>query len=157
MARRKRRASQSKLPRDPAGKAILLAATPLLVGGAIALTVALSGAKSPVGKWVKSLLSGGGNRTRAMRDMLVQYARGEQSFAPLRNAIVGSAKASVKAVFGPPRTAILGRGVTRLSIWRADTWYYPLDRTARTAMAVRFEGNVARDVEKITVPAAMIE
>ncbi|MGB7160479.1 MAG: hypothetical protein WBD40_20605, partial [Tepidisphaeraceae bacterium] len=64
-------------------------------------------------------------------------------------AIVGSAKGAVANVFGPPRTAMLGRGTGRMSIWRAQTWYYPLDRRARSVLAIRFEGNVAREVELI--------
>ena len=161
MARPKRRSSQSKSPRDPAGKVVLLAATPLLLGGALALTVALAGADSTVGKWLKSFAGGtgggGGTRTRAIRERLIGYARGEQPFAALREAIVGSAKGAVKTVFGPPRTARLGRSPHRPSIWRADTWYYPLDRADRSAIAIRFEGNVARDVEKISVPTATID
>jgi hypothetical protein len=160
MARPKRRSSQSKFPRDPAGKVVLLAATPLLLGGALALTVALAGADSSVGKWLKSFIGGtggGGTRTRAIRERLIGYARGEQPFAALREAIVGSAKGAVKTVFGPPRTARLGRGANRPSIWRADTWYYPLDRADRSAIAIRFEGNVAREVEKISVPTATID
>jgi hypothetical protein len=46
--------------------------------------------------------------------------------------------------------------VTKLSIWRADTWYYPLDRADRSAIAIRFDGNVARGVDRISVPAASI-
>ncbi len=158
MARPKRRSSSLPKPtrRDPAGAALLLAATPLLIGGAIALTVALSGATSPLGAWVKSLLGGvSAPRTRAIRDVLMGYARGKQPFAALRGAIIGSAKGSVVAVFGPPRTALLGRNFTKLSIWRAETWYYPLDRAERSAIAIRFERNIARDVEKIGVPAEL--
>ena len=134
-------------------------ATPLLLGGALALTVALAGANSPVGKWLKSFVrgTGGGVRTRTIRERLIGYARGQQPFAALREAIVGSAKGAVKTVLGPPRTARLGRTSNRLSIWRADTWYYPLDRADRSAIAIRFEGNVARDVEKISVPTATID
>ena len=164
MARPKRRSPHDRPePRDAAGKVVLLAATPLLVGGALALTLALAGAESPVGKWLKSLVGGGGgssaSRTRAIRDGLAAYARGQQPFAALRDAIVGSAKGAVKTVLGPPRTARLGGGggANKPSIWRADTWYYPLDRADRSAIAIRFEGNVAREVEKISVPSAMID
>ena len=160
MARPKRRSSHDRpAPRDAAGRAILIAATPLILGGALALTMALAGAETPVGKWLKSLVGGasGGGRTRAIRDGLAAYARGQQPFAALRNAIVGSAKGAVKTVLGPPRTARLGGTASKPSIWRSDTWYYPLDRADRSAIAIRFEGNVAREVEKISVPTAMID
>ena len=159
MARPRRRSSSpGKSKRDPAAAALLLAATPLLVGGAIALTVAVSGAKSPVGVWLKSLLVGTSpSRAAAIRDALVGYARGTQAFAALRGAILGSAKGSVVAVLGPPRTAMLGRNFAKHSIWRADTWYYPLDRADRSALAIRFENGVAREVDRIRVPTAMIE
>ncbi len=162
MADPKRRATSSaispaKRERDPAGAALLLAIAPLLIGGAIALTAAFAaGASTPLVNRLKSMFRGQ-MRTRAMRDLLARYAHGEQPFSSLRGAIVGSAKGAVKNVFGPPRTALLTRGVTRLSIWRADTWYYPLDRADRSAIAIRFEGNVARDVEKISVPTAIVE
>src|SRR5688500_3139264 len=117
MARPKRRSSQSKFPRDPARKVVLLAATPLLLGGALALTVALAGADSPLGKWLKSFIGGtgggGGTRTRAIRERLIAYARGEQPFAALREAIAGRAKGPVKTVFGPPRTRSEERRVGR--------------------------------------------
>ena len=159
MARPKRRSSSpGKSQRDPAASALLLAATPLLVGGAIALTVSASGATSPLAVWLKSLLVGTNpSRTRAIRDALIGYARGAQTFVALRAALLGSAKGSVVAVLGPPRTAMLGRSFGKLSIWRADTWYYPLDRADRSALAIKFENGVAREVDRISVPTAMIE
>ena len=156
MPRRKRPTSPlAKVAQDPAGAALILLATPLIVGGAIAVAMALSGSRSPVAAWFKSRF--GAPRTRAMREWLGRYVRGQAPFAALRDAIVGSAKGAVVTVFGPPRTAMLGRGVTKLSIWRSDTWYYPLDRADRSAIAIRFEGNVARDVEHIRVPTASID
>ncbi len=158
MARPKETSSRlPKRPRDPAGAAILLAATPFLIGGAVALAVTVAGGSSPAAVWLKSMLGGGGHRARAMRDCLRGYAQGNHSFPSLRSAILGSAKGAVLSVFGPPRTALLGRGASRLSIWRADTWYYPLDRDDRSVIAIQFEGNVAHAVEKITSPVALID
>lgn len=157
MARPKHRpSSPAKLKRAPRA-AVLLAATPVLIAGAVALAVVMSAGASPAGNWLKWMFRSGETRKRAMRELLVRYARREQPFLALRGVILGSAKGSVKAAFGPPRTAMLGRGATRFSIWRADTWYYPLDRADRSAMAIRFEGNVARDVEKISVPTAILD
>lgn len=156
MARKKRPSSQlAKVARDPAGTALILAAVPLIVVGAVALTMTLASADTSLGKWLRSMF--GPSRTRAMRELLGRYVRGEQPFAALREVIVGSAKGAVVTVFGPPRTAILGRGVNKLSIWRSDTWYYPLDLADRSALAIRFDGNVARDVERISVPTASID
>ncbi len=153
MARPKETSSRlPKRPRDPAGAAILLAATPFLIGGAVALAVTVAGGSSLAAVWLKSMLGRGGYRARAMRDCLRGYAQGNHSFPSLRSAILGSAKGAVLSVFGPPRTALLGRGASRLSIWRADTWYYPLERPTRSAMAIRFDRNVAREVERVSAP-----
>lgn len=158
MARPKHQPSSLAKPtRDPARAALLLAATPVLIGGAVVLAMAMSAGRSPVGEWLKSMFRSERARTRAMRELLLRHVQREQPFPALRSVILGSAKGSVKAAFGPPRTALLGRGVTRFSIWRAHTWYYPLDRADRSAMAIRFEGNLAREVERISVPTEMAE
>ncbi len=93
-----------------------------------------------------------------MRDAMRGYARGAEPFSSLRAAIVGSARGAIAGVLGPPRTAMLGRGTTprTMSVWRAETWYYPLDRRSQAALAIRFEANVAREVERVTAPSAMI-
>jgi hypothetical protein len=160
MARRKRTSSAlAKLTRDPAGVALVVMATPILIGGAVALGMALAGRKSSVASWLKSLfgaVAGAGSRTLAMRDALGHFIHGNGPFAALRDAVIGAGKGAVISVFGPPRTAMLGRGA-RLSIWRSDTWYYPLDQTDRSALAIRFQGNVARDVERISVPEVSID
>ena len=156
MARRKRTSSAlAKLTRDPAGVALVVMATPFLIGGAVALGMALAGRKSSVASWLKSLF-GAGSRTWAMRDALGQFVHGNGPFATLREAVIGAGRGAVINVFGPPRTAMLGRGA-RLSIWRSDTWYYPLDQADRSALAIRFAGNVARDIERISVPEVSIE
>jgi hypothetical protein len=56
----------------------------------------------------------------------------------------------VQSVFGPPRAAggvpaVPGQG--RQAYWDADTWYYALDPDRKTAMAIRFENGVAREVD----------
>jgi hypothetical protein len=68
----------------------------------------------------------------------------------LRESILGANKQMVQSVFGPPRAA---GGVAvvpeegRQAYWEADTWYYALDPRRRTAMAIRFEQGVAREVD----------
>jgi hypothetical protein len=161
MARRKSTSSAlARLTRAPAGVALVALAAPIVVGGAVALAMTLAGRKSNLGGWFKSLFgaaAGAGSRTIAMRDALGEFVHGNGRFATLRASVIGAGKGSVVNVFGPPRTAMLGRGTRSMSIWRSDTWYYPLDRAERSALAIRFDGNVARDVERISVPEASID
>ena len=152
------RRSNVKRPRasfepDSAGRALLMIMTPLLVGGAVALAV--TGAV-PLGAWLQGML--GPSRQRAMREASRQFTTGARSMAALRRSIVGSAKRAVVSVFGPPRTATItrpaGAGPT---FWQADTWYYPIDGRTKSAMAIRFTGNVAAEVEFLTVPSRAAE
>ena len=77
--------------------------------------------------------------------------QGQQSPGLLRASIVGASKQMVQSVFGPPRAAAGGvaavPGEGRQAYWDADTWYYALDPKRKTAMAIRFENGVARDVD----------
>jgi hypothetical protein len=78
------------------------------------------------------------------------------SFASLRAAILRNTKQNVVRVLGPPHAAIVARGgeggVPASTYWQADTWYYPLNRRQRAAMAIRFGGDRAEEVEMIRVP-----
>ena len=133
----------------------MAAAGPLLVGGAVVLALAWAARRhTRFGAWARALFA---SRAPLLRDSLRDYAVGRRPFSSLREAIVGSAKGAVVRVFGPPRTAMLGRGMRTMSIWRADTWYYPLDQARKSVLAIRFEGNVARDVEQIGVPGAVAD
>ena len=137
---------------DPLGAALIRVAAPLLAGGAIALALSNS---TPLGAWVRNVF---GSRTRAMRDATRRFAAGERPGPALRGAIVGSAKGAVHAVFGPPRTAMVRSAARPVgSFWHADTWYYPLDRATRQAMAIRFAGNVAREVDFVTAPDLKVD
>lgn len=85
----------------------------------------------------------------------------ERALPMLADAIVGTTKAAVASVFGPPRGAVLygadevatsaGAGVGH-SFWDADTWYYPLPRTGKLAMAIEFDENYAKNVQFIGSP-----
>ena len=124
--------------------------TPILLGGAVALAV--SGA-TPLGSWLHTMF--GSSRQRAMREATRRFAPGPRAMSNLRRAIIGSAKRAVVSVFGPPRTATMGRLVGHApTFWQADTWYYPIDGRTKSAMAIRFTGNVAAEVEFLTVPSA---
>lgn len=80
----------------------------------------------------------------------------EQSLPMLAGAIVGSSKATIESVFGPPRSAaVAGIGVIthpKMVFWQADTWYYPMPRHGPMAMAINFDEEFARDVEFFTAP-----
>ena len=122
--------------------------TPLILGGAVALAV--SGA-TPLGAWLHTMF--GSSRQRAMREATRRFTHGPRAMSNLRRAILGSAKRAVVSVFGPPRTATMGRPIGPApTFWHADTWYYPIDGRTKSAMAIRFTGNVAAEVEFLTVP-----
>jgi len=139
---------------DSAGRALLMIMTPLLVGGAVALAV--TGAV-PLGSWLGGVL--GPSRPRAMREASRQFTTGARSMATLRRSIDGSAKRAVVSAFGPPRTATMTRAAAGPgpTFWQADTWYYPIDGRTKSAMAIRFTGNVAAEVEFLTVPTRVAE
>jgi hypothetical protein len=80
----------------------------------------------------------------------------ERALPMLADAIVGNSKAAVAAVFGPPRGAVLFHDTPNVSasrsFWDADTWYYPLPRTGKLAMAIEFDENYARAVQFVGSP-----
>jgi hypothetical protein len=67
-------------------------------------------------------------------------ASDDRSLAALRDAIVGNGKSAIASVFGPPRSTA------------RNTWYYPLRPRERLAMAISFDGGLAREVEFIPTP-----
>jgi hypothetical protein len=74
----------------------------------------------------------------------------------LAGAIIGSNKATIESVFGPPRSAaVKDVGVVVQSqqvFWQADTWYYPLPRSGPLALAISFSEDVATQVEFFSAP-----
>ena len=88
--------------------------------------------------------------------MVVVDGGGSGGGSSLSGGVVSSV--AVVSVFGPPRTATMGRLLgPPPTFWHAETWYYPIDGRTRSAMAIRFAGNVAADVEFLTVPAGVRE
>jgi hypothetical protein len=81
---------------------------------------------------------------------------GSQSLPMLAGAIIGSTKATIESVFGPPRSAaVKDVGVVVLPqhvFWQADTWYYPLPRDGPMALAINFSDDLATNVEFFTAP-----
>lgn len=79
-----------------------------------------------------------------------------KSLPMLASAILGSSRATIQAVFGPPRSAMVdGVGVVvhpQHIHWQSDTWYYPLRRRGPMALAIQFQDDLATKVEFFTAP-----
>lgn len=71
----------------------------------------------------------------------------------LRHAVMGSSRQLIVAALGLPPTVAMNRistiPTTRMNLWVADTWYYPLDSTTGAVMAIAFEANIARRVDVV--------
>jgi hypothetical protein len=97
---------------------------------------------------------GGRMGGRFAHDPAVRTGGGEP-FGELRLAIVGRTRAQIAAVLGVPPTASVGFGVSAGKPGRpptymdATTWYYPFDQRDQKAIAIRFVGRRAREVEFI--------
>lgn len=80
-----------------------------------------------------------------------------QSLPMLAGTIVGSSRATIESVLGPPRSAALkGIGIItfpKMVFWHADTWYYPLPRNGPMAMAINFADDFATQVEFFSTPS----
>lgn len=72
----------------------------------------------------------------------------------LADAIVGSPKATIIAVFGPPRCAVVNdpADFAQPNFWQADTWYYALPRNGRLSMAISFDDELAKVVDFFNAP-----
>ena len=71
----------------------------------------------------------------------------------LADAILGNSKCAVASVFGPPRTAVVTEPTTLTpTYWDADTWYYPLPKADRLAVAIQFEDDYATGVQFLRGP-----
>ena len=103
------------------------------------------------GPFFESMLKRVGRGKRSSRK-----PSGSHSLPMLVGAIIGSNKATIESVFGPPRSAIVKDvGVVVLSqqvFWQSDTWYYPLPRSGPLALAISFSEDVATQVEFFGAP-----
>jgi len=128
--------------------------TPILVGTAIAVVI-LAG-QSKVGAWLRGFFTA--PRTRPPRDALARRIEGGFQLPAVRDSILGRRKAAVVATYGTPPTAVAASGQiafgNRGAFWSADTWYYPVDPRAQTAMAVKFVDGIAKEVEFFDAPRA---
>ena len=127
---------------------------PLLIGGAMAI-VALAG-QSKVGAWLRGFFS---IRTKSLppQGALIERVNEGLPLPLLRDSILGRRKVAVADLLGPPRTAVITRPsigvVGQAAFWRADTWYYEVDPTSQTAMAVTFdEQGLASEVDFFDAP-----
>jgi hypothetical protein len=117
---------------------------PLLAGG---VAVAWFAARSAVRKQSANIRSS--SWTRSARPRAIER---------LRAAIIGNDKASVAAVFGPPRaSAGFSSLAPAMLFWadyvHADTWYYPLDTAAKAALVVHFDKGIAHDASLVRSPS----
>lgn len=95
----------------------------------------------------------------------LRSSAGPRGFSEVRLAIVGRNRRQIAKALGTPPTACVGFGTvlggggggksgksaTAVTFWQATTWYYPLDVERQQAIAIRFEGNRAREVDFIGV------
>jgi hypothetical protein len=91
------------------------------------------------------------------RGFRLPASAGAGSFGPrllaLRRRLIGRSKAAVAHKLGPPRTAFLlntvpsTTGADRPMFFQADTWYYPLNVSDRSAMAIQFENETVCGIE----------
>ncbi len=125
---------------------------PVLIGGVVA--VVLFTLRSPVAAWIKGFLSHPAEPTNLTGTSLLNR---NVSPCVVRNSILGRGKSAVAACCGAPRTAAGAAGKVvigsrRPNYWNADTWYYPINARTQTAIAVKFENGIAREVEFFGVP-----
>lgn len=146
--RRETRAGERGLP-SPASTAELsrlLWTAPAFLGGVVTYWLARSPTiRGALSRWL------GFSPRPAPQPRSVQH----RSLMVLRRAIVGNSKQAVVSVLGPPRTAQMARGLFQPgsgAYLQADTWYYPMQRQARTAMAIVFANGRAQEVQFIHVP-----
>jgi hypothetical protein len=111
---------------------------PLLVLGGVLFTLA---ARSGIIEALLELLRA------SSRERVGRGAAADLSLQSFRRAIVGADKGTIAAALGPP-PATVGAG----NPWSDDTWYYPLDRITRLALAIEFHDGVARQTELLRSP-----
>src|SRR5262245_798225 len=106
--------------------------------------------------WVRGFLSI--SRQQLQRDAIGRRLDGGWSLVRLRDSILGRHKSQLLTRYGAPCAAavdqlIVSGGAARgVALLRADVWYYVLNPAERSAMSVRFEAGVAREVEFFDAP-----
>jgi hypothetical protein len=84
---------------------------------------------------------------------LIESIRSRHPSPPLSwpQRLFGYTKREVARLLGPPPAAAMGHLNAALvsphTFWQADTWYYPVDRRRRKAVAVQFDADRVVKVE----------
>jgi hypothetical protein len=110
--------------------------------------------------WSAGLIEGlvSGLTDRRPISPLRRSSLGGGPFPELRAALLGRHRRQIMRALGAPPTASVGFGVSvvtggvPLTFWHAPTWYYPFDTSRRQAIAIRFVGDRAQDVDFIGSP-----
>ncbi|WP_428936827.1 hypothetical protein [Fontivita pretiosa] len=101
-------------------------------------------------------------RRSSVRARPVTGSTGEDfaAFQRLRRAIIGSQKAMITAVFGPPHASAGFASMAPAMLMHSDavraaTWYYPLRPPGgqRAVLVVQFDNDVARDATLVHPPS----
>ena len=127
---------------------------PIIVGASFA-AIALA-RQSKLAAWFRGFISV--PRRRARIDFLPHALDSDTDPAELRDSILGRHKAVLMARYGSPRSAAQDGVVVHAphpadpSVWRAQGWYYVLDEQAKSAMSIRFDHNLASEVEFFDAP-----
>jgi hypothetical protein len=105
----------------------------------------------------EGLVAGLAGRRHGRRDEELPLLESDEPLADVRAALIGRHRRQIVRVLGAPPTACVGFGVSvspvpRDAFWQASTWYYPFDRLERMALAIRFVGDRAREVEFVGAP-----
>ena len=109
--------------------------------------------------WTAGLFAGitGLRPARGGAGRLPLLESGEAGDGDMRAALLGRHRRQIMRALGVPPTACVGWGVAvspvaRDAFWHASTWYYPVNPAQRTAIAIRFERDLARHIEYIGAP-----
>ena len=96
-------------------------------------------------KWVARLVSG---NTQSLD------AQAPTNLVPLQQALIGRSRAQVVVTLGPPpaTSSMETGGAGARHYWHAETWYYPLDLNRRQAVAITFQQNQVKSIDRFAGP-----
>jgi len=121
----------------------------VLAFGGVEMTVRMVNAMTRAICWTAGVVEG------FMNGLIGVRGERKGPFDELRAALMGRHRQQILRALGAPPTASVGFGVSIVTggapptYWQASTWYYPFDQGQRQAIAIRFVGDRAREVEFI--------